>query len=1390
MSNPKEDTSRDPMGLRHVIESYDGSPRVQKWLSSYERKCGAAGRDPFKGLPLFVTSSVDEVLHSAGVYASGDWMSAKEAMMQLFHVQQSKPQLLQQLNSLRQRPQQSVAAHSMIFRQVIIDLDEIDKIDLYVDIFIASLLPDIHRSLAATPFEAFQAAVRAATIAETRLKAYRQVQQAPDEVHAVQEQRPRPSPGQQQRLGRKCWYCGKVGHLRAQCYSLQRDKQRGRVQPDRRQSPQRQRQAINMVGEPLFEENVEQFEPAVTTRLPGQQPPSINVIQVQGSPSCCVAATVNACPTQILVDTGAARTCVSEAFARRAKVKFHREEGQVVLTTASRDQLEVLGCADIDFTFQSDFLLRVNVVVVRGLAQDCLLGRDALTQASIDLQAGQLRMQGRVLPLEPAQPFISAVNEASPVRQEPNWPSAPPFADIPEHEWQKFLGAVSKFNGLFSEQLPKNHVSNLPAMSIPFNSPNQLPIAQRPYRDSPEDRRVKQEFVADMLSRGIIKPSISPYAAPCIVVRAQGRKPRFCVDYRRLNAVTVPQSTPLPRIDDCLDRLAGAKVFCTMDATNAYHQVAVRPEDQHKTAFVTWDGSYEAATVMFGLRNAPSHFQAGIQGLFSDLHDHVIVYLDDILLFAKSHSQMLAVLLKVLQRFHEAKIILRWSKCQFFKQEVKILGYIVSSKGVKPDPEKTAAIDKMAAPTSVTELQRFLGAAGFYRRHVPGFSRIAQPLHRLLRESVKFVWDAECQRAFECLKSALVSNQVLAMPRFDQPFFLECDASDVSIGAVLHQLHDVPEGGQAKRPVAFWGRSLSKPERNYTVTEKEALAVVAAVKKWRHYLHGSPATTVVTDHQALKYLQNLKNPQGRLGRWCLALQDIMGLQFQYCKGADNLVPDALSRQNYEEQVNAINLSTSDWAGAQQQDDLCKQLRTWIQDGKQPENFDKEVRAILPFIINDSFDGLLKIKLPKQQGEVVVAPSALIGQLLQAAHDHPEAGHMGQQRTLARLESQVWWPAMRKEVKNYVQACIPCQRRRPSSISLPMGSVQADSPNDKVAVDLMTLPRSIENNRYVLVMSDVFSKFVSLSPLTSKDSGQVAQAFLTHWVAVFGAPKHVLSDQGGEFAGVLDQILVNLGSKHLRTTAYHPQSNGQVERFNATLQTMLSKVVSKHQLDWDKHLPMLALAYNASYHPSAGNTPIFLMTGHQPTRLPLVDRPSEDELLARTLDMEAAIATAEELMKKRSERRLQTNNPPVATPFTLDQKVWLHVPRAPVSGSHKLLSAWTGPFVITKLVGNTNAVIKPQQGGPGKLVHLARLKPVISSAHAPAPPSPPTTVEPDQCEEETYYVEKILGRRRRAGAEQFRVKWIGYAQTTWEPRENIQHTPAFVKFMSQQHGHRR
>jgi hypothetical protein len=896
----------------------------------------------------------------------------------------------------------------------------------------------------------------------------------------------------------------------------------------------------------------------------------------------------------------------------------------------------------------------------------------------------------------------------------------------------------------------------------------------RVYPLNEEQRATLKEYIRDELKKGHIRPSTSPAGYPILFVPKKNGKLRLCVDYRQLNDITIKNRHPLPLIREIRDRLHGARWFTALDLRGAYNLIRMKEGEEWKTAFRTSEGHFEYLVMPFGLTNAPATFQVMINHVLREFLDQfAVAYLDDILIYSRTLEQHKEHVHKVLQALQDAKLQVDPEKCNFHTERVDYLGLTIEPGLVKMQDSKVQAVRDWPQPTNVKEVRGFLGFTNFYRRFIRAYSKIAAPLTDLTKGDGKdFQWKPSHQQAFETIKEAILKEPVLAMPDPDKPYEVETDASDFAIGG---QLGQKDEEGRL-HPIAFFSQKLSGPELNYQIHDKELMAIIQAFKEWKPHLSGTThEVKVYTDHKNLTYFTTSKELNKRQTRWSEFLSEF-NFRIIYRKGSENGRADALSRRADHEQTQAPE---------------CQAILRMNPDGSM-EQGQKQISATdttTPTFPEEFWDSI-GAKTRRQNTPMIYA------KFVKWFHEHPVNGHMGIAKTTKKLMKSYDFPKLRGIVKEVVNNCQQCQQNK-ASRHKPYGELKP-LPIPKrawgsIALDhIVKLPKSREpmtNAVYdsILVITDRLTKYGYFVPYKEASSAEeLAYAFLRIIVANHGLPDEIVSDRGTTFASKFWQSLTSqLGVNHKLSTAYHPETDGQTERLNQTLEQYLRSYVNYQQDDWVIWLPLAQFAYNSAESEPIKCSPFFANYGFEPEihrvprqglEVPKAVRQTEElKALHEQLRKELHF-TQERMSKYANQKRLK------GPTFREGSRVFLLrrniKTRRP---SDKLDHKKLGPFRVKKVISDVNYELDlPNTMKIHPIFHVSMLEPAPPNAELTEP------VEVDPIEGE-YEVEAILSSRKRGKTTEYLVKWLGYdeSENTWEPIKHLTHCQQMLDQYHQQ-----
>ena len=911
-----------------------------------------------------------------------------------------------------------------------------------------------------------------------------------------------------------------------------------------------------------------------------------------------------------------------------------------------------------------------------------------------------------------------------------------------------------------------------------------IPPQSRAYRMSPYKLQKVKEYLNENLSKGFITPSQAPYSSPVLFALKANGDLRFCVDYRKLNAITKRNRYPLPLIEEVIGKLVGCKHLTRLDIIAAFNKLRMHPDSEDLTTFVTALGSYKYHVLPFGLTNGPSSFQQYINDVLWDyLNDFCQAYLDDILIYSKTRSEHRQHVSKVLSRLREAGLQVDIKKCEFDVQETAFLGVMVSGQGLRMDPRKVEAVVNWKTPSNLKEVQGFVGFANFYRRFIKDFSKVVKPLVALTRKDTPFVWSQDCTQAFQSVKQQVTAAPVLRHFDPKRQAILETDASDYVTGGVLSQYDD----DHVLRPVAFYSRSMVPAECNYHIYDKELLAIIRCFEHWRPELEGTDLPIqIFTDHQALKTFMENKQLTRRQARYLDILSEF-NFQIVFRSGKNNSKADALTRMpestptgpddersRHQNQtiltpdrvlvrVNALEESLfSRVHEANKEDPGCDEYRRSIQNGDHALHGTDLGRCRI-------VDGALF------KNGLLWVPTHMHTEVLKEIHDQPSSNHPGVTRTINLLQRHYYWPGHAKTVKRYIRNCHPCQRSKTPRDQANGLLVPLPIPKQRwqdIAMDFITgLPESEGFNAICTVICRL-SKERHYVPCHWGEGGTSTEETL--WILLWnvfrlhGLPLSITSDRGRQFISTLWEALCKrLRIKANLSTAFHPETDGQSERANQDIKRGLRTYCNYMQDDWARWIPMLEFSDNNNMSTSLGLSPFYFNNGFHPrmsfspdcttyeTTRERLEATKADDIAKR---MEELLEYGRgHLQKAQLDMEAQANKHRKDVSYDVGAKVWLsshHVKTA--RPSKGLEDRQLGPFEVIEKVGASYRLKMPPGWRQDSVFHPKLLRPYADDPLPGQATPPPRGYEFPGGDE--YEVDDILASRRYHKRLQYKVKW--------------------------------
>ncbi|UYV75780.1 hypothetical protein LAZ67_13001327, partial [Cordylochernes scorpioides] len=891
-------------------------------------------------------------------------------------------------------------------------------------------------------------------------------------------------------------------------------------------------------------------------------------------------------------------------------------------------------------------------------------------------------------------------------------------------ERQEILDVVNEYRDCFALGMEELGCTDVTKMDIK-EVDGSKPVCLRPYKTTASEREAIREIVREWKDNGIVTETRSPYASPVLLVRKKTGDHRLVVDYRRLNIQTVKDKFPLPRIDDLLEGLRNAKFFTTLDLAHGYLQIPLTDKAKLKTAFITPDDTGQFERMIFGLANAPAEFQRLMHTVLGPLlNKKAFCYLDDVIIPAKDWREMIERLREVLERIRSAKLTLKPSKCEFGRKKVEFLGYVISTGGLKPGPRKIKAIEEFPEPKNVHDIRRFLGLTNFFRRFVKDFARKAEPLSRLTKKGSQFEWKEEQRRSFGGLRKDLVEYPVLAHYNPELKTEVHCDASAEGLAGMVLQMDEDCKW----RLVYCVSKKTTEAEKMYHSSKLELMAIVWTLDRLRQFLVGIKFT-VVTDCQALVYMNAKKTTNPQIARWYNLIQEY-DFEIRHKPGEKMAHVDGMSRAPVDdprdtmEEIVEKNL------------EVCLTI-TLEEQILMIQHSDPELRDLIQIFRKDPCDRTVgeqnrindysykggrlfrMVKNGEEERALYVIPKSMRKSLVVKFHDL--MGHFATDRTVNKIKELYWFPSMKRYVRRHVAMCLECLFNK-----VPGGKQQGflhpiksgKRPFSIVHMDHVgPFVRSTKGNQELLVIVDNLTRFVRLSPVRNTSTQNVLKV-MKSFVNDFGLPDKIISDRGSCFTSrQFEEFCRGKGIHHTLNSTKHPQGNGMVERVNRTvLSTIATSIEDPRRKDWDLKIKEVERDLNNAVNKTTNKTPFETLHGYSPR--------FHDGILRRLADEDVDPWTEPDRIQKSVRSQIENKQEIMKTYY--DKKrcrtiqfevgeivVMRHVPKM-TGEPTKAQPKYRGPLIITEaLPSDTYRVTQLSERTSGRFytttAHISQLK---------------------------------------------------------------------------------
>lgn len=951
--------------------------------------------------------------------------------------------------------------------------------------------------------------------------------------------------------------------------------------------------------------------------------------------------------TSAMIDNGSAVNIIQEsAYFECGAPPLNIKK--VVLTAFGGNEFSTLG--SFDATIEVDevkYFSEVHVVPNNVTKEKVLIGNKLLKETNYGVIDGKFMMQPKC--------FINQINAVQSAEE----------VDLSHlKEVQR-----SEVSSMIKTYKPSGSKSTQIELNIVLH--DETPIYMQPRRFAEIEKTEIDNQVDTWLKDGVVQQSNSDFASGVVLVKKKDNTSRLCVDYRKLNLQIVPDRYPIPLIDEQIDSLKDARVFSAIDLKNGFFHIKVNENSVKYTAFVTHRGQFEFLRMPFGLRNGPAMFMRFINCVFRELlrQGIVLAYMDDLIVLSKDVPEGIERLKKVFSTAAEYGLQIKWSKCQILQRKVEYLGYVVEEGRMKPSDNKTKAVRNFPTPKNLKELQSFLGLTGHFRKFVQNYSLIAKPLSDLTKKDAEFIIGEEQQRAIENLKSALTKEPSLLLFRHGRETELHTDASKFGYGAIL--LQKCPDDGML-HPVYFMSRKTTPTEQNYDSYQLEVMAIVVALKKFRVYLLGIPFK-IVTDCSAFEMTMRKKDLITRVARWALKMQEFE-YTIEHRAGARMMHVDALSRYPVSVITRDQQSVTMAIQKAQQDDDRIKTIIKVLESGPYDD-----------YVVKN--DILYKVK---DDQELLVLPKNMQSEVINKLHGN---GHFGVLKTEKLILRQYYFDKMKEKIATFIKNCVQCilgEKKSGRQEGYLHTIDKEGTPLSTWHIDhLGPLPSTSKKYQHILVIVDGFTKFVWIFPVKSTTSRETIDK-LEIVKAVFGSPRRLISDRGTAFtSNDFGEYIKENNIEHVTITTGVPRGNGQVERLNRTIISVLAKLSIEDPTKWFKFTNRLQQCLNSTHQRSIGTSPFQLLTGVQM-------RMADDILLRDIIEAETIdnFNDERERVRETAKRQIQIVQDENRKTFNKKRKAahlyaigdLVAIKRTQFGAGLKLCAKYLGPYKVTFVKG--------------------------------------------------------------------------------------------------------